>query len=107
MHGTAAAQDSAVLDGDMSSQHHIVRQDDMAAEATIMRHMRIGEEQVVIADNRLAAAIGAARIHRNAFAHDAARTDLERRFRAIVANCLRCTANNGHWMDDRTTANDG
>jgi hypothetical protein len=45
MHRRAAAEDAEIADRDMAGEHDVVRQDDVRADAAIMRDMGIGEER--------------------------------------------------------------
>ncbi len=71
----AAAENGAILDRNMAGEHDVVRHDDVVADAAIMRDVRIGQEEIVVADDGLAAEIGGAGVHRDAFADRAVLTD--------------------------------
>ena len=89
----AATENGAVSNRHMACKHDIVGEDDIVAEAAVMRHMRIGKEQIVVADDGGAAMFDSAGIHRHAFADGAVFTDQQRRIDGAVMNALRIATN--------------
>ncbi len=106
VHGRAAAKDDAILDDHMAGEHHVVRHDDVVAEDAVVRDVRIGKEQVVVADDRLAAAPGRAGIGRHALAEGAFLADRQRGLDAVVMQALRIAADDGVGKDAAAAADD-
>src|SRR5207253_5243946 len=89
MYRTQRADIGPVFDRDMSAERSGVRHDDVAADLAIMRDVRIGHDQVVIADLREAAALRRATIDRHELANLVVVADFKARALARVGNVLR------------------
>src|SRR5688572_4178262 len=57
MHAGKPADDRMIADCDVPCQAGCVRHDQMAAQTTVMRHMAIGHEKILVADRRDSAAL--------------------------------------------------
>lgn len=100
----AAPEYGSILDGHVPRKHDIVGKDDVVAEAAVMRHVRIGQEQVVVADNGCAAMLHRTRIHGHAFADGTVFANHQFRIQGAVVHTLRIAADDGTRKDLRALA---
>lgn len=92
MHGGSAADHAGVINLDMTAKQHLIGQDHAITETTIMRDMRAGEKDAVVADLRSGANAG---IDRHMLARHAACADFKIALRKRRLEILRWTADDG------------
>src|SRR5580692_2225859 len=79
VHGRESPHDHPVAELDVAAQGGAIRKHDLIAEPAVVRHVRIGHQQVVVADDGDAVAGYGAAIHGYRLAKDVAVADLEPR----------------------------
>ena len=99
MDARAGAEDGEVADLAVSGDHRVVGHDDVVADAAIVRHMGVGEEEAPIADDRLHGPVTCAGMHGDAFADDAIGADRQGGRLAGVFQILRSVADHGERED--------
>ena len=87
-----AAQDREVANLAMTGDHHVVGEDDVVADAAVVRDMGVGEQDATRADDRAPAAAGGAGVHRHAFADQAIFADRQTGALAAIFEVLRLVA---------------
>jgi hypothetical protein len=80
-------------------EHDVVREDDVRADAAIVRHVALGEEEAAVPDDRRPGAVRRAGVHGDAFADDAILADDQRRRFALIAKVLRGVTDRGERED--------
>ena len=99
MYGRQSTQDREIADLDVPAQGGHIGQDDLIADAAIVRHVRIGHQEIVVADARHAVAVHGAAVHRDAFTNDIAVADLEPGWLPLVLFVLGRVAQRGELED--------
>src|SRR5690606_6540195 len=87
--------------------HDVVGQNDVVAQAAIMRDMRIGKEQIVVANNRRATMFYGTGVHGHTFADRAVFANHQRGINGAVMRTLRIATDNGRRPDRGTLADRG
>ena len=88
-----------VLDDHVAGERGAVAEDRLVADMAVVRHVRVGHEQVVIADARQPAAAGRAAMNRRELADDVAVADHQARPLAAELEILRNQPDRGHRED--------
>ena len=99
MDGDCSRQRRAGVHANMTAQQRAVGQNAVVADATVVRHMAAGHQEVAAADRRHAILFFSGAIDRDAFPDDVAVADLDPRPRAAVAQVLRLPADDGIGKD--------
>ena len=95
-----AADERVVLDRHVARELRAVDDDDVIGELAVMADVRVGHDEVVIADARDAAALRGTDVDADELADPIVRADRERRVRAaVVAQVLRRPAEHGAVLD--------
>ena len=99
MHRRQPAENRIVADLDVAAEGRHVRQDDLVADAAIVRHMRIGHQKIVVADAGHAFALHRAAVHGHEFPDHVPVADLEPGRFALVLLVLRSVADRCELVD--------
>ena len=89
VHTGLAADHGKVVDMHVSGQSHVVGDDQIVAENTVMRHVNVGHQQIAATDARNALILNRAGRNRTVFANNVVVADLKIGFFALVLLVLR------------------
>ena len=101
VHAGEAAHDHPVAELHVPAERGVVGHHDVVAELAVVRHVRVGHEQVVVADARDALVVRRAAVDGAELAEHVAVADLEPRRLAPVLLVLRRIADRGELEDLR------
>ncbi len=107
VNGRETAENGVVLDFDMAGQRRGIGHDHPVVNLAVVGHVRIGHEQVVVADHRLAATIHRAAVQGGKLADAVAIADDQPGFLAAVLEILRVGADRSELEDLVVTADIG
>src|SRR5262249_44770872 len=99
-HRSLAAQKTVVADADMTTDHGIIGEGNVAADFAIMGHVGTGHEKATIADFGHAAVVLGARVEGYALPDSAVSPDRTPARPAAILDRLRRRAERGEWVDD-------
>lgn len=96
--GRKRADGGVIVHGDVPGERRAIHENRVAADLAIVADVRVGHDEIVIAETRDAAAFHGAAIHRGEFAKCVAVSDFERDALACKRQILRIAANDRKWI---------